>query len=160
MRELRREVGFGCPIPRCVNPYLEYHHFDPPWSVQQHHNPEGMIALCADHHNKADAGAFPTEYLRDLKSGKGLQALRGRFDWLRRDFVVIMGGAYAAQTIVPLAYGDRPVISFHRDPDGFLLLNVDMPTASIAPRLRMWESTWYQRGTPKDLESPPHGRLL
>ena len=39
-------------------------------------------------------------------------------------------------------------------------MNVDMPTMSVMPRLRMWESTWYERGIPKDLESPPNGRLL
>src|SRR5918912_315690 len=26
-RELRREVGFGCPVPDCGNPYLYWHHF-------------------------------------------------------------------------------------------------------------------------------------
>ena len=44
--------------------------------------------------------------------------VQGRFDWLRRDFVVVMGGAYAALTWVPLAYGDRPIISFARDEPG------------------------------------------
>jgi hypothetical protein len=72
MRKLRQEVGFGCPIPRagraCGNPYLAYHHFDPPWTVEQHHNPAGMVALCAEHHAKADARAFPIEYLRKLKA--------------------------------------------------------------------------------------------
>ena len=30
IQTLRQEVGFGCPIPNCGNPYLEWHHFDPP----------------------------------------------------------------------------------------------------------------------------------
>ena len=65
-RELRREVGFGCPVRdadgvRCGNPYLYYHHFDPPWATEEHHNPAGMIALCGEHHPKADAGTFTPE---------------------------------------------------------------------------------------------------
>jgi hypothetical protein len=161
MRTLRQEVGFGCHVRGCGNPYLEYHHFDPPWSVREHHEPAGMIALCAEHHGKADVpGAFPAEYLRELKEGPPGDFVRGRFDWLLRDFVVVMGGAYAAQCWIPVSYGDRPVISFHRDAAGFLLLNIDMPSSSVAQRLRMWESTWYQRGAPKDLECPPSGRLL
>ena len=46
IQTLRQEVGFGCPVPNCGNPYLEWHHFDPPWSIENHHRPEGMIALC------------------------------------------------------------------------------------------------------------------
>ena len=160
MRHLRQEVGFGCPIKDCGSPYLEYHHFDPPWSIRQHHEPGGMIALCGEHHKKADGGSFPVEYLREIKSGARLPSIGGRFDWLLQDFVVVMGGAYAAQTWIPLAYGDRPVVSFCRDSEGFLRLNIDMPTASIAPRLRVWESNFYQRGAPKDFECPPHGRLV
>jgi hypothetical protein len=152
MRTLRREVGFGCPMRGCGNPYLEYHHFDPPWSIRQHHDPSGMIALCAEHHKKADVpGASSVDYLRELKNAPQANLISGRFDWLLRDFVVVMGGAWAANCWVPVSYGDRPVISFQRDGDGFLLMNIDMPSASIAPRLRMWESTWYQRGTPKDV---------
>jgi len=53
-RELRREVGFGCPIPDCGIPYLTWHHFDPEWRVEEHHRPEGMIALCLTHAGLAD----------------------------------------------------------------------------------------------------------
>ena len=61
---LRKEVRFGCPIPGCNNPYLEWHHFDPPWAKEEHHRPEGMIALCNTHHKRADAGAFTIEQLK------------------------------------------------------------------------------------------------
>lgn len=61
-RTLRGEVGFGCPVRQagnlCGNPYLRWHHFDPAWSDEHHHRPEGMIASCAQHHDEADAGAF------------------------------------------------------------------------------------------------------
>ena len=35
---LRTEVGYGCPI--CRSPFLTWHHFDPPYSVRPHNDPE------------------------------------------------------------------------------------------------------------------------
>ncbi|WP_290437550.1 HNH endonuclease signature motif containing protein [Aeromonas caviae] len=62
---LREEVGFGCPVKDCGNPYLEYHHFDPPIHIGPHNDPKGMIALCAQHHKKADGNAYTVEQLHD-----------------------------------------------------------------------------------------------
>src|ERR1022692_4539989 len=67
-RRLRDDVGFCCPIPGCSSPYLEWHHFDPPWKVKHHHDPARMIALCRDHHPEADAGAFKVEQLHAYKA--------------------------------------------------------------------------------------------
>ncbi|MGP5687026.1 hypothetical protein ACTXOU_13770 [Psychrobacter glacincola] len=72
---LRSEVGFGCPIKGCGNPYLEYHHFDPPVNIKPHNEPKGMIALCAQHHKKADGGAYTVEQLHTLKTDKTNAAL-------------------------------------------------------------------------------------
>src|SRR6266702_463986 len=88
-RQLRSEVGFGCPFIEeaagspCGNPYLEWAHFDPPWEVRHHHNPHGMIALCHDHHAKADAGALTIEQWRNLKelAQKYAPEVKGRFEW-------------------------------------------------------------------------------
>jgi hypothetical protein len=52
-RQLRQEVGFGCPFPDCRKPMLTFHHLDPPWRVEEHHRPEGIIALCKDHASSA-----------------------------------------------------------------------------------------------------------
>lgn len=64
---LREEVGFGCPVRDCGNPYLEYHHFDPPVHIKPHNEPNGMIALCAQHHKKADGHAYTDEQLHAFK---------------------------------------------------------------------------------------------
>lgn len=64
---LRKEVGFGCPI--CRSPFLTYHHFNPPWREKEHHEPKGMIALCAKHHDSADRNTYSVEYLDRLKKG-------------------------------------------------------------------------------------------
>jgi hypothetical protein len=34
IRLLRSEVGFCCPVEGCGNPYLTWHHFDPPRRVE------------------------------------------------------------------------------------------------------------------------------
>lgn len=75
LKILREEVGFGCPIQSCGNPYLEWHHFDPKWGELNHHNPEGMIALCPAHHRKADANTYTKDQLRILKKINNLKYL-------------------------------------------------------------------------------------
>ncbi|MGI2155364.1 hypothetical protein ACROAK_21195 [Shewanella oncorhynchi] len=96
---LRSEVGFGCPVKGCGNPYLEYHHFDPPVSVKPHNEPEGMIALCAQHHKKADGGAYTTEQLHELKKDKAnAKLVKGSLDWLRKDLLAVVGGNFYYET--------------------------------------------------------------
>jgi hypothetical protein len=92
-RLLRREVGFGCPVPTCASPFLSYHHFDPPWSVREHHNPAGMIALCPIHHPLAHGGVFSKAQLRRMKHQGAPDRVRGRFGWLRNDHMPWWAGA-------------------------------------------------------------------
>src|SRR3954451_20998723 len=84
-RALRRESGFVCVVPDCDLPYLEWHHFDPPYTVRPHHEPDGMAALCPEHHRKADAGAYTVEQLHEFKRDAASRAtmVMGSFDWLR-----------------------------------------------------------------------------
>lgn len=65
-RKLRREVNYGCAI--CGNPLLEYHHILP-YSEEEHHDPEDMIALCPNHHSHAgpNAEAITPDRLREHK---------------------------------------------------------------------------------------------
>ncbi len=161
-RQLRREVGFGCPVEGCANPFLEWHHFDPPWSEEEHHRSNGMIALCAEHHAKADAGAFTKAQLEELKrkAAENAQAVSARFDWLRHDLLAVVGGNFYHETPVIFRYRDKPIIWFTRDDQGHLLLNVQMMSTTREPRLIIEEHGWILRGTPQDVECPPSGRLL
>jgi hypothetical protein len=95
-RELQRQQGFACAIADCRNPYLEYHHFDPPWAERKHHEAQGMIALCPEHHRKADGGAYTVAQLRAYKTASAENAgeVRGQFEWLRRDMVLFAGGIF------------------------------------------------------------------
>lgn len=158
-RELRREVGFGCPMLGCANPYLEYHHFDPPWRDGEHHNPTGMVALCAEHHRKADAGAFTIEQLRALKRPNG-QSVTGRFDWLRNHVLAVVGGNFYYETPTIVQFRGERVIWFNRDDQGRMLLNLRMITGSGERRLRLDDNDWIIEGAPVDFESPPSGKRI
>jgi hypothetical protein len=148
-RALRREVGFGCPVAGCANPYLEYHHFDPPWRERPHHDAAGMVALCAEHHRKADVGAFTDAQLRDLKRPvAGRVAARGCW-W-----------NFYCDTPVIFSFRGEPAIWFDRDEDGHLLLNIRMVTSSGEPRLRLDRNDWIIHGAPIDFQSPPSGKRI
>ncbi len=160
-RALRQEVGFGCPVPECGNPYLEWHHFDPPFHVEEHHRPEGMIALCAEHHKKADAGAFTREQLRELKLNRvNAERVRGSFDWLRNDLLAVVGGMFHYQTQKIIHVDGIEVVRLTRDAEGYLRLNVKMLSLSPDQRAVIEDSDWLNIGKPADLESPPNGKRL
>ncbi len=162
IRTLRKEVGFGCPVSGCGNPYLEWHHFSPPWYIKEHHNPEGMIALCAEHHKKADAGAYTEEQLSAFKKEAILHAKesKGKFEWLRKDLLAVVGGSFYYDTLTIFEFRKKPIIWFRRDEEGYLLLNISMLTNSGEERAIIEDNIWMNKGNPIDLESPPSGKLL
>ena len=161
-RQLRREVGFGCPVPGCGSPYLYWHHFDPPWNVREHHDPAGMIALCGLHHPQADRGVFTVEQLREFKEmgAERNQEVGARFEWMREDLLAVVGGNFYYATPVPVRFRDTNVVAFTRDEQGRLLLETSMLSTSRDPRMTIQESFWLVRGNPIDLECPPNGRLV
>jgi len=159
---LRQEVGFCCPVQGCGSPYLTWHHFDPPWRAEHHHRPEGMIALCRPHADKADNGSFTDDQLRELKrEGRSRAALvRGQFDWMRRDLLAVVGGNFYYEQSVIFQIGDIPCIWFDRDEDGYLLLNFRMPTISGQSRAQIERNFWSVSPAVDKVVCPPHGRLI
>ncbi len=158
-RELRREVGFGCPVANCGNPYLEYHHFDPPWAQEHHHDPARMIALCATHH--AQAAAWTVAHLRSMKTvPNDRPEVHGRFEWMREDILAVVGGNFFYETPNILVFRGKPMIWFNRDEERRLLLNLRMLTTSGLPRTRLVDNDWIIRGQPIEVDSPPNGRHL
>lgn len=140
---------------------MEWHHFDPPWAQEQHHRPEGMIALCVEHHKKADAGAFTTAQLREMKLNRAnAAAVRGHFDWLRNELLAVVGGNFYHETPRLLTIDGRDVVWLRRDDDGYLLLNVRMLSLQPKERAIIEDNSWMNIGTPVDLRSPPSGKEL
>jgi hypothetical protein len=162
-RQLRKEVGFGCPIPGCGVPYLTWHHFDPEWRVEEHHKPAGMIALCLIHAGHADANAYENEYLRSLKQAGRAEAadVKGQLAWMRRDVLALVGGNWYYETPIILRVGSTAAIWFGRDEDGYLLLNLRMPTLSGAPRAEIEENFFtIGRDHVVDIECAARGRTI
>lgn len=161
-RLLRKEVGFGCPVGNCRNPFLEWHHFDPKWSEREHHEPDGMIALCAMHHRQADAGAFTVEQLRQYKNIRpNLENRVGaRFEWMRNRILISIGSNHYLETYDILKLNGHKIIWLTRDEDGHLLLNITPLSTSQEPRFGMEENFWLAHGNQEDLECPPSGRLI
>jgi len=161
-RQLRREVGFACPVAGCGNPYLTWHHFDPPWRVEHHHRPEGMIALCLEHAHQADNSAFTDDQLRALKRVGGVRsdAIGGRFNWMRREVLVRVGGNFYFRTPVIFEIGSIPCIWLSRDEDDNLLVSFRMPTISGQPRASIIENFWSVPADVDEIVCPPMGRLI
>lgn len=158
---LRQEVGFGCPVKGCGNPYLEYHHFDPPVKVRAHNEPNGMIALCAQHHKKADGDLYTVEQLHALKADKiNAELVRGNLDWLRKDLLAVVGGNLFYEVPRILVVDDVEVVALYRDADGYLRLNINMLSLEAEDRLIVDRNEWKNVGDPLDLRSPPQGKEL
>jgi len=161
LRELRREVGFGCPVPGCGNPFLTWHHFDPPWRGREHHEPAGMIALCREHADQADAGAFTDEQLRAFKTDtEHAREVGARFNWMRQQLLAVVGGNFYLETPTPVHIQGIDIVAFSRDEDGHWILNVNMPRSTQEAGLVVAENFWISRGEPEELVCPPMGRLV
>ena len=149
-------------MPNCGNPYLYWHHFDPPWNEREHHNPSGMIALCAEHHAKADNGAFTKEQLREFKNvgAEQQRTIKGKFDWMRHQLLAVVGGNFYYETYTIFEYKGERIIWFNRDKDSYSLLNVKMLTVSNEPRIKIIDNDWLSSDMPEDIICPPSGKLL
>jgi hypothetical protein len=121
-----------------------------------------MIALCVEHHAHADAGAFASEQLKQLKQDalQSANVVSARFNWLRRDLLAVVGENFYHETQVILQYRDIPAIWFTRDAERHLLLNVRMLSKDREPRLLLEENDWVLHGAAENLECPPSGKLL
>ena len=138
LNELRSEVGYGCPVADCGSPYLTWHHFDPPWREQKHHNPEGMVALCRIHHDMADASSFTADQLRALKAQPS-SGVTGRLEWMRHRLLaedrLAAGPAYRDESWV-FAREDGSQLHPHRASK----LYEKLVKAAGVPRIRMHDA--------------------
>ncbi|ABC29181.1 conserved hypothetical protein [Hahella chejuensis KCTC 2396] len=162
VRALRKEVGFGCPVENCGNPYLEWHHFDPPWAECNHHNPEGMIALCRMHHIQADNGAFTLNQLQRLKQ-KGRENwgnVSERFNWMRNELVFVVSNYFVLEPKVFFRYQNKPLIWFERNEDGMFMVNFYAFLRSPDKRFCIDNNVWYLAGCESDVVCPPAGKYL
>jgi len=159
-RTLRREVGFGCPVEQCGSPYLTYHHFEPAWASHPHHDADGMIALCLQHHKEADGGTFTIQQLRRLKTAAPRLSVRGRFNWQRERLFIIGGSNFFVGSPSILRYGARDLIWFGRSEHGHGTINMDLYSPAGALVLSLRDNDWLILPTVDDIEAPPSAHRL
>jgi len=154
-------VGFCCPIEGCRSPYLTYHHFDPSWADEAHHNPEGMIALCLQHHKEADVGTYTNSQFRDLKSaGRNCNPVSGSFNWKRENTLIITGSNYFVGSPAILVANGIKQIWFEKDERNNDTVNMDLYSSNGRLVFQMRNNDWIVVPDIEDIESPPSARSL
>lgn len=157
---LREEVNFGCPV--CGSPFLTWHHFDPPWRLQHHHNPEGMVALCLQHHKEADAGAYTKAQLQALKREPFLKdkKLRGKFSWRRQLILLEVGSNYYISPNHILRVADNDIVTVVRDNFGLQAVSLDFRDVNGGHILKMEANDWTLLRNVEDVECPSSANAL
>lgn len=154
-RKLRKEAGFTCPVRECSSPYLSYHHFDPPWAEQEHHNVEGMIALCLQHHKEADSGAFTKDQLKQLKSQrKNSRLVKGDINWKRENLLIIAGSNIYVGSPTILESSSQKFLWFGRNKDGYITINLDLFCSQGRLVFSMRDNDWCTIPNLDDLDCP------
>jgi hypothetical protein len=117
-QNLRREINYGCPIrykdgSGCGCPILTFHHFDPPWSGNYVHNPDGMIALCPEHHHQADGGLWSNAQLKAFKNNPYVDdVLKVQWPWQPETLVMKVGPSLVMGSGSPFRLDGLPVFNF------------------------------------------------
>ena len=156
-------MHFGCPIEDCGSPYLSYHHFDPPWHIENHHRPEGMIALCLEHHKQADYGAFTDDQLKELKKNPFLSSsdsVNGQINWKRENLIFLIGGNVfiGAQNIY--LNKQEQLLWLTTDKNDNSLLNLDIKSEKGELIFSMRDNDWLIMSNFDNIESIPSGKRL
>lgn len=162
-RTLRKEVNYGCPVKSCGSPFLSYHHYNPPWHVEKHHNIEGMIALCLHHHKSADNGAFTNEQLDNLKENPFLSnddILGGEITWKRDNILFDIGGNYFLGATKIHLKKEEKLVWIEFDEDGHIMINLNIKDKDGNLLFTMRNNDWLISTSLQDIESPPAMKMV
>ncbi|MFI7586974.1 hypothetical protein ACIB24_07850 [Spongisporangium articulatum] len=121
-----------------------------------------MIALCPLHAGKADSDHYPEDLLRKWKrDGVGLaQEVSGKFDFMRRDLMWLVGGSLYHRVPVVLQVEDEPWIWETRDEDGYARLNFKTQVGRERPVLQLDDNVWRVPPGAARIDCLPRGRRL
>lgn len=162
-RYLRQEVNYGCPLDSCGSPFLSYHHFNPPWHEENHHNPNGMIALCLHHHKAADNGAYTCDQLKKLKSNPHLSnddILIGNIAWKRESILFDIGGNYYLGPSEIYLRKSEKLIWLEFDDHKHMMINFDVKDKEGNLIFSMRNNDWIVTTAIQDIESPPSMKMI
>jgi hypothetical protein len=147
MEQPRKEVGFGCPV--CRSPFLTWHHFDPPWHVEQHWRPEGIIALCREHHDAADARDYSPAELRAMKKTPYRhEDVQAHFiSWQKKVILVRMGSLYTNASGSLFSVNGIPQLALKRNEADLLLLSFELRNEYDEVLVKMTDN-WFEAYPP------------
>lgn len=106
---------------------MTWHHFDPPWKTEKHHNPDGMIALCLNHHGRANGEEYSREQLRKWKRNPVKpELLKTQFGWMFSRSLIRLGGGGFADSWCDLRIEDLSVFQAKRTSAGHLAFSFQL----------------------------------
>ena len=123
-RAIRKEAFYGCAF--CGNPIIEYHHIIP-YHVVLCHEEHNLIALCPNHHNKADRSMIPKDRLIQLKENpynKDKENIKDDFFiGSYNNLQLRLGHSTFIRTPNILVVDGMPLISIRSDDDNNVIMN-------------------------------------
>jgi hypothetical protein len=108
-REVRKKCGFGCVV--CGSIIIDYHHFDPPFSLAKFHNPNGIALLCGGCHTKVTRGVLSNDTV--AKAARKPKCLEQGFSHFPLDVgeqfpLVLLGNStFIGNPTIIRAFGNR-----------------------------------------------------
>lgn len=123
-RAVRKEAYFGCVL--CGSPIIEFHHIEPFHKVNEH-TKENLVALCPEHHHRADCAEIPVSVITKAKN----QPINKEKDFVSKDFFLSnyndmrtrVGSNVYIRTPKILVVDEYPLITLTSDEEGNALLN-------------------------------------
>jgi len=145
-RDLRRACGFGCVF--CGLSIVCYEHIDPEFHEAKTHDPECMALLCGGCHDKVTRRFWSKEKISSARRSPACK--QTGFSWGEFDFesgqqpYVTIGGCTLRNCAIPIAIGDRPVISIEspEEPGAPFRLSAFFCDEQGTPSLLIQENQW------------------
>ena len=163
-KELRKEVGFGCPVQNCGSPFLTYHHFNPRWCEAKTHDPSNMVALCLPHHKEADYGVFTNEQLYQFKKQPFLKSAEknpnGKFNWYREILLFYMGSNWFINPTINFFFNQKIILRINGSKGKSSNIDLVIFNNHGKKLFEMKENEWVVIGDISDLECPPSNNSL
>lgn len=114
-----------------------------------------MIALCPEHHGKADVGTYTSEELHHYKANPNpVEWLEEKFEWRRKNVLVSMGGNFDYNSRIAFKINDTPVTWITRDEKNYLMLNINGKNIIVR------DNTWLLPTNAQDIACLPSGKSL
>jgi len=140
IQNLIREVNFVCPARdangQCDSIILTWHHFDPVFSECHEHNPEGIIALCPNHHCKADKGEYSKSEMREWKKNpniKDISEIKTKVSFLdRKDLHINIANSFLKENRANIKCGES-FIKIKKGENGIILFNLKITDINGKP---------------------------